>query len=69
MIRGTFGNIRLKNLLAPGTEGGVTRFSPAVLRQPFMTLRESIMKQKTLSDTMPRGLMGRTATVVRLSQG
>lgn len=24
MMRGTFGNIRLKNLLAPGTEGGVT---------------------------------------------
>ncbi len=24
MIRGTFGNIRLRNLLAPGTEGGVT---------------------------------------------
>jgi aconitate hydratase len=25
MIRGTFANIRLKNLVAPGTEGGVTR--------------------------------------------
>ncbi len=25
MTRGTFGNIRLKNLLVPGTEGGVTR--------------------------------------------
>ncbi len=28
MVRGTFANIRLKNLLAPGTEGGVTRFLP-----------------------------------------
>jgi aconitate hydratase len=28
MIRGTFGNIRLRNLLAPGTEGGWTRFLP-----------------------------------------
>ena len=28
MIRGTFGNIRLRNLLAPGTEGGVTRKLP-----------------------------------------
>ena len=28
MVRGTFGNIRLRNLLAPGTEGGVTRFQP-----------------------------------------
>ncbi len=26
MTRGTFGNIRLKNLLAPGTEGGVTTY-------------------------------------------
>jgi aconitate hydratase A / 2-methylisocitrate dehydratase len=29
MIRGTFGNIRLRNLLAPGTEGGVTLKLPA----------------------------------------
>ena len=26
MVRGTFGNIRLRNLLAPGTEGGFTRY-------------------------------------------
>ncbi len=29
MMRGTFANIRLKNLLAPGTEGGVTRHLPS----------------------------------------
>jgi aconitate hydratase len=28
MMRGTFANVRLRNLLAPGTEGGVTRFFP-----------------------------------------
>jgi len=28
MVRGTFANTRLKNLLAPGTEGGVTAFQP-----------------------------------------
>ena len=28
MMRGTFANIRLRNLLAPGTEGGVTRHLP-----------------------------------------
>jgi len=28
MMRGTFGNIRLRNLLAPGTEGGLTRYLP-----------------------------------------
>ena len=29
MIRGTFANIRLRNQLAPGTEGGVTRHQPS----------------------------------------
>jgi aconitate hydratase len=29
MMRGTFANIRLKNEMAPGTSGGVTRFMPA----------------------------------------
>jgi aconitate hydratase len=28
MVRGTFANVRLKNMLAPGTEGGVTRYLP-----------------------------------------
>jgi len=28
MMRGTFANIRLRNLLAPGTEGGLTNFLP-----------------------------------------
>lgn len=28
MVRGTFANIRLRNQLAPGTEGGMTRFLP-----------------------------------------
>jgi aconitate hydratase len=29
MMRGTFANIRLKNEMAPGTEGGVTRYMPS----------------------------------------
>ncbi len=29
MMRGTFGNIRIRNRLAPGTEGGVTRHLPS----------------------------------------
>ena len=29
MVRGTFANIRLRNLLAPGTEGGVTHHQPS----------------------------------------
>jgi len=29
MMRGTFGNIRLRNRLAPGTEGGFTVHQPS----------------------------------------
>ena len=28
MMRGTFANVRLRNQLAPGTEGGVTTYLP-----------------------------------------
>src|SRR5205085_9362995 len=28
MVRGTFANVRIKNLMAPGTEGGVTCLQP-----------------------------------------
>ena len=28
MMRGTFGNIRIKNEMAPGTEGGFTKIYP-----------------------------------------
>jgi aconitate hydratase len=43
MVRGTFGNIRLKNYLAPGTEGGVTRFQPD---GEEMTIFEAAMKYR-----------------------
>jgi aconitate hydratase len=29
MVRGTFANVRIKNLMAPGTEGGVTLHQPS----------------------------------------
>ena len=32
MIRGTFANVRINNLLAPGTEGGVTVHLPTASR-------------------------------------
>ncbi|MFQ5662257.1 MAG: aconitate hydratase AcnA [Terriglobia bacterium] len=35
MVRGTFGNIRLKNLLVPATEGGVTVHFPDGARLPI----------------------------------
>jgi aconitase A len=41
MVRGTFANIRLKNQLAPGTEGGVTRHLPD---GATMSIYEAAMK-------------------------
>ncbi len=43
MVRGTFANIRLRNLLAPGTEGGVTTYLPD--RQQ-MSIYDAAMKYK-----------------------
>ena len=41
MTRGTFANIRIRNLLAPGTEGGVTRHLPD---GEAMTIYDAAMK-------------------------
>jgi aconitate hydratase len=43
MTRGTFANIRLRNLLAPGTEGGVTRYLPTGEQ---MSIYEAAMRYK-----------------------
>jgi len=43
MTRGTFANIRLKNLLAPGTEGGVTRYLPT---GEVMSIYDASLKYK-----------------------
>jgi len=43
MIRGTFANIRLRNLLCPGTEGGVTDHLPAGER---MTVYDAAMRYR-----------------------
>jgi aconitate hydratase len=41
MVRGTFANVRLRNELAPGTEGGFTRFQPD---GDEMTIYDAAMK-------------------------
>jgi aconitase A len=46
MMRGTFANIRLRNLLAPGTEGGVTVHIPS---GHSMSIFDAAMKYKTES--------------------
>ena len=43
MMRGTFANIRLRNLLAPGTEGGITRHQPD---DKEMSIYDAAMKYK-----------------------
>ena len=43
MMRGTFANIRIKNQMAPGTEGGVTRYVPS---NDVMSIFEAAEKYK-----------------------
>lgn len=43
MVRGTFANIRIKNLLAPGTEGGYTTYWPT---KEVMSIYDAAMKYK-----------------------
>lgn len=47
MIRGTFDNIRIRNLLAPGTEGGFTTwFSPEDSGPEIMTIYDAAMRYR-----------------------
>jgi aconitate hydratase len=48
MVRGTFANIRLKNLLVPGTEGGITLHLPEGSR---MSIYDAAMRY--MSDGIP----------------
>jgi aconitate hydratase A / 2-methylisocitrate dehydratase len=47
MIRGTFGNIRLRNLLAPGTEGGVTVKLPSGEQMPIYDAAQAYAAEGT----------------------
>jgi aconitate hydratase len=47
MIRGTFGNIRIRNRLAPGTEGGVTRHIPSGDTVSIYDAAERYQKEST----------------------
>ncbi|MGH7269651.1 MAG: aconitase family protein, partial [Polyangiaceae bacterium] len=46
MVRGTFANVRLRNLLAPGTEGGVTRHVPSGDAMSIFDASERYAKEK-----------------------
>jgi aconitate hydratase len=43
MVRGTFANVRIKNLMAPGTEGGVTILQP--IKEPMSIYDASVHYQ------------------------
>jgi aconitate hydratase len=44
MVRGTFANIRLKNLMLPGVEGGYTRYVPQVGEPEQLAIYDAAMK-------------------------
>lgn len=46
MMRGTFANIRIKNEMAPGTEGGVTKYAPT---GEIMSIYDAAMEYKKTS--------------------
>ncbi|CAK9039473.1 2 [Durusdinium trenchii] len=46
MMRGTFANIRIKNQMLPGTEGGVTKYAPS---SEVMPIYDAAMKYKESS--------------------
>jgi aconitate hydratase len=47
MVRGTFANIRLKNLMVPGVEGGVTVLQPGGERMPIYDAAMKYKESKT----------------------
>ena len=47
MMRGTFANIRLRNLLAPGTEGGVTTYIPSGEQMPIYDAAMQYQRENT----------------------
>jgi aconitate hydratase len=55
MMRGTFANVRLRNLLAPGTEGGWTLHQPS---QEQMTIYDAAMRY--IGDGVPTVVIGGT---------
>jgi aconitate hydratase len=47
MVRGTFANLRIKNLLVPGTEGGVTRVFPGGEEMTVFDAAEAYRREGT----------------------
>ena len=46
MTRGTFANIRIRNLIVPGTEGGLTRYIPDGPDSPVISVYDAAVKYR-----------------------
>jgi aconitate hydratase len=64
MIRGTFANIRLRNQLAPGTEGGLTRHLPDGAQMSIFEASEK-SRTSTPSDRLARRPSNSASQAVR----
>ncbi len=48
MTRGTFGNIRIRNQMAPGTEGGFTKLYPEGKVMPIYEASSEYKKERLI---------------------
>ena len=65
MMRGTFGNIRLRNQLAPGTEGGWTVHQPSGEQMTIYDAAQRYKEEQGASDSH-RGLRVWQRLIARL---
>ena len=65
MVRGTFANIRLRNQLAPGTEGGVTRHLPDGSASEQMSIYDAAMRYAPRASRWSSSAARSTARVPR----
>jgi len=57
MMRGTFANIRIKNLMAPGTTGGVTKYVPTGETMSIFVTGNETISISGIADLKPRGTL------------
>ena len=71
MVRGTFANVRLRNKLAPGTEGGVTRLLPEGRHDVDLRRVASSMRKRgtPLCDSCGQGVRLRLARATGRRRG
>jgi aconitate hydratase len=55
MTRGTFANVRIKNLMVPGVEGGVTRYFKSEIRNPKSEMVEVLPIYDAATEYQKRG--------------